>query len=488
MTPPEFKQFTADAMIAYESVRAANLLQTDAQTLLAKVDAALKIAGVTFVKLPVSQNRSGTASAADVANAYADVQYRFSDLKAALYEAAQPRLLDDATLIEGLTLMTAVRQIDPKYRDCAALCEFGAALRDANTYSAAQNWQSARASLEIARKILPNHLPIVAKLNHSYATPINQWVQAKQWQAARAEVRAWLQTLPNEKYAQEWASYVEGQAEVDAKAIREAEAARKAQAERDALQAYIKAGKWATALNSTQDATIRAEIMRVAVPKRAVRITAGGVDFGEFMQVPAGEFMYGPSKQVLSLAEFWLGKTAVTTLQFLAFVKATRHSADAYWGGSEPNKRLNHPAVNVSWDDANAFCNWASKVTGRGLRLPGEKEWEKAARGIDGRTYPWGADSPSEHYANYGKAYEIGNLAAVDAYSPQGDSPYGCMQMSGNVWEWCSEMYEGTGGRVVRGGSFNSIEDFLPCAYRNNNNPTNRNINNGFRLLASHVS
>ena len=86
--------------------------------------------------------------------------------------------------------------------------------------------------------------------------------------------------------------------------------------------------------------------------------------------------------------------------------------------------------VNVSWEDAQAFCQWA------GVRLPSEAEWEKAARGTDGRIYPWGDQSPTKELCNFGG--NIGDTTPVDRY-PGGASPFGVLDMSGNVWEWTAQ-------------------------------------------------
>ena len=169
------------------------------------------------------------------------------------------------------------------------------------------------------------------------------------------------------------------------------------------------------------------------------------------------------------------------------------------------NNKQSHPVTHISWDDAQAFCRWASGVVGQTMRLPSEAEWEKAARGpANGtgadRRYPWGEAAPDPSRANYG--YHVGTTTAVGQYSPQGDSPYGCADMAGNVWEWTNSLYRpypynaadgrenssDRGGRVVRGGSFSYYGGFLPCAYRYFINPTYRDFNYGFRLLASSIS
>ena len=226
----------------------------------------------------------------------------------------------------------------------------------------------------------------------------------------------------------------------------------------------------------------------------------------QLVRVPAGEFIMGSNDNLwddwkpqhrVTLPEYWIGKTPVTVAQFAAFVRATGYSADprALRSGKD-----NHPVNYVSWFDAQAFCKWASEMLKRTVRLPSEAEWEKAARGTDGRTYPWGEAAPDKSRANYNN--NVGDTTPVGQYSPQGDSPYGCVDMAGNVWQWTNSLYKpypynandgrenssDTVGRVVRGGSFNLNAGSLPCAYRDNSNPTFRNIYHGFRLRASPIS
>ena len=158
--------------------------------------------------------------------------------------------------------------------------------------------------------------------------------------------------------------------------------------------------------------------------------------------IRAGEFTMGSdgSKRVneqpahrVYLSSYDIGKYEVTVGQYRKFCAASgRQMPKApYWGWKN-----DHPMVNVSWDDANAYCTWA------GGRLPTEAEWEKAARGTDGRTFPWGSTWDVNKCAN--AAVKNGCLldspASVGSY-PADTSPYGCMDMAGNVWEWCADWY-----------------------------------------------
>ncbi len=212
---------------------------------------------------------------------------------------------------------------------------------------------------------------------------------------------------------------------------------------------------------------------------------------------------------------FSIARYPVTNAQFQAFVDASgytkrwRHCwTDAGWQDKgdrqgprpapSPFDLSNHPVVCVRWYEAVAFSNWLSHKTGVAHRLTTEPEWERAARGTDGRAYPWGPDFDPALCNTDETA--LGTTSAVglfpDGESPAGDNGFGVRDASGNVWEWCAtkhrETYEepedndlgGSAVRVLRGGSFAGSNIFARCAFRYWNLPDFIYGLIGFRLVA----
>lgn len=162
----------------------------------------------------------------------------------------------------------------------------------------------------------------------------------------------------------------------------------------------------------------------------------------EWCHVPAGDFLMGSNDQhsdekpqhTVNLPDFYIAKTPVTNTQYKRFVDEQGYQAPSHWQqGQIPKDKEHHPVVNVSWRDDAAFCAWAN------VQLPSEAQWEKAARGTDGRLYPWGNQPPTEQLCNFSGS-QIGDTTPVNNY-PDGASPYGCLDMAGNVREWTSSLY-----------------------------------------------
>lgn len=188
-----------------------------------------------------------------------------------------------------------------------------------------------------------------------------------------------------------------------------------------------------------------------AAEKSASALEAAQV---EWIRVPAGEFRFGEDLQVIQLPAFEIARYPVTNVQYSKFLEANpQYPAPSYWKEREyPRGKGLHPVVGVSLNDALAFCEWLD------CRLPSEEEWEKAARGTNGRTYPWGEDWQQGLYCNNWEA-KIGGSTPVNRY-PQGAGPYGVWDMVGNVWEWTLTEYQGPFMHVLRGGSWREYGNF----------------------------
>jgi len=195
----------------------------------------------------------------------------------------------------------------------------------------------------------------------------------------------------------------------------------------------------------------------------------------DMILIPAGPFRMGATLETVDLPEFLIARYPVTYADYLRFVETTGHRPPKHWPTAGfPPELARHPVVFVSWEDAVAYTQWAD------TRLPSEAEWEKAARGVDGRVYPWGSEFVAEN-CNTSESKTDGTRP-VDAH-PGGASPYGVMDMAGNVWEWTTTRYhDDEQWRVLKGGAwdFKGAGD-ARCAARVYFQPAFRNGAVGFR-------
>ena len=231
----------------------------------------------------------------------------------------------------------------------------------------------------------------------------------------------------------------------------------------------------------------------------------------ELVRIPAGEFLMGSDPQKdgrayeaeqpqhrVYLPDYHMSRTPITNAQYAAFVEASGYPAPNRWeDGKSPVGKDDYPVVYISWRDAMAYCKWLSEKNSQAYRLPSEAEWEKAARGTDGRIYPWG-DEWDPGRCN-SKQSGPDDATPVDAY-PEGASLYGILDMAGNMWEWTGSLYrpypyDPMDGRedptrpgdkrVLRGGAFYSTARRVRCAYRDSSHPEDWRGHYGFRVCVS---
>jgi formylglycine-generating enzyme required for sulfatase activity len=236
---------------------------------------------------------------------------------------------------------------------------------------------------------------------------------------------------------------------------------------------------------------------RVARPKEvgAVGIRWASIAGGEFLMGSLdGQEDESPVHKV-RLSPYSITVHPVTNAQYATYLSETGARSPRHWeGGKNPEGEKNHPVVMVTWRDAAAYCKWLGDKTGDTVDLPTEAQWEFAARGPDGRTYPWGEEAPNEKFANFDG--RVGDTMPVGSY-PKGATPEGVHDMAGNVWEWCRDWYgryaegeevdpagpERGHGRVLRGGAFSNSSSLLRAACRYNYLPAHEYEIFGFRCV-----
>lgn len=252
----------------------------------------------------------------------------------------------------------------------------------------------------------------------------------------------------------------------------------------------------------------------------------------DLVRIPKADFIMGSDRSrdsqahddetpahTLRVTDYFIMRNPVTNALYLQFTQETGHRTPLFWLKGYPADKADHPVVGISFYDALAFCAWAGQATGLPVRLPTEPEWEKSARGSEGRLYPWG-DEWKKGVCNIDEE-KLNGTCPISKFSPQGDSPFGIANMGGNVQEWCSSLfgpypYDPSDGReehvydlhnkdllpklletgctsmpesdeasfgksVIRGGSWRESRFQARCAYRSWAAPMHRSDDTGFR-------
>jgi formylglycine-generating enzyme len=236
-----------------------------------------------------------------------------------------------------------------------------------------------------------------------------------------------------------------------------------------------------------------------------------GKDQSPMVLVPEGEFIMGSNdglsnerpEHTVWLAAYYIDQFEVTISRYAKFLKEAGHPAPPLWDQDSVTTAGDRPTVGLTWLDADAYCKWAGK------RLPTEAEWEKAARGADGRRYPWGNMQPFVDIANYNRGQwvsyaitlipvgTVGGMSVRHGTKGGGQSPYGAFQMAGNAAEWVADFYdreyyqkgparnpkgpaEGE-RRVIRGGSWSDVPAGVRSTARVSADPDFRDLTLGVR-------
>ena len=274
-------------------------------------------------------------------------------------------------------------------------------------------------------------------------------------------------------------------------------------------------------LQSEMDAPFPTSNLNLMLQRILIANTLGQIEQGQlvphlwsmpwgepaWVNIPEGNFLMGnnlgedrekPSES-LFVSSFMVSKSPITNAQYAIFISDQKKEFPTEWSGTKPPKGLeNHPVSGVSWFDAIEYCNWLSEKIQVAVRLPSEAEWEKAAKGSgDNRQYPWG-NNWLEFHCNSAEL-ELDSTTPVGLFL-DGASPYGVLDMVGNVWEWCNSKYVSypyseNGERekldfsvvdhVLRGGSYKLGPHLVRCSIRNKY-PANYKLNDhGFRIVKS---
>jgi len=241
--------------------------------------------------------------------------------------------------------------------------------------------------------------------------------------------------------------------------------------------------------------------MDVAPQKQVKRIIKTVPDI-DWVEIPAGEFIFlgNDVKEDLPLNAYHISRYPITNFQYQCFIDEGGYKNEQWWKEfikTKPEKsawwNANRPKTNVNWYEAMAFCRWLSAQLKYEITLPTEKQWEKAAKGVDGREYPWGYGY-KKGYANVSEPAESDSIfmktCAVGLF-PKDKSPYGVSDITGNVSDWCldgilSEKFiqstQNNNNRIIRGGAWIDVPEFTRSSIRSENAPGYRDNSIGFRV------
>lgn len=231
----------------------------------------------------------------------------------------------------------------------------------------------------------------------------------------------------------------------------------------------------------------------------------------DWVPIPAGKVTleaggYLPASAIFEVSAFYIAKYPITCEQYRLFMEAGGYTEKRWWThlGWQHRERghwtspaswleaefrgSEQPVSGVSWDEAVAYCQWLSEFIGKSVRLPTEQEWQRAAQGDDGRIYPWGRTWDANRCNSIESQKR--STTPVTLYEGKGDSPFGVIDMVGNVWEWCLSEWEtgepnfgSNGRRCLRGGAWDLSRGNARVTVRNPDSPLNRNFNHGFRVV-----
>ena len=357
-------------------------------------------------------------------------------------------------------------ELDPAFRGL---------MEKADSHARLGEWKQVVDALTKAQEFDPGYPPLL------YLMGVAQ-KKLGQFDEAEAAFRAFLKTAPDALEKDEVSKLL-------AELVSDREQARKRQ------EAALK---------------FRAEIERLAkdAPSGMVPVPAGEFRMGSTEediavamqrcpQCPEESFVRETPAHVVALDTFFIDRHEVTTADYVEFLKAASRPIPEHWQEGSLPKHAKKPVIGVTWEDATEYCK------GKGKRLPTEAEWEKAARGIDGRRYPWGNERPNVSWANFDKCCVwtgYGLLTPVGSLE-KGVSPYGAHDMAGNVREWVQDWYDeryyaaspkkdppgphhGT-EKVVRGGGWLQLDTGVRATAREKRDPTARSTSVGFRCAKS---